>query len=244
LCTTCVVTLQRDLEAVPDLLQDLDITISKQDRLFDHSGRKTDDHPLPLKLGPMEAKRDLYQTLRTWARHITNQRGEPAWWRSDDTTAYHYAEFLLDCLRQIQRDEGAGDLADEIGYAVIQAQRAVDKPMQLQYVGPCDECGADLYAHPRADTVACRNCECEPYNVQQRRKWLLDQVEGQMLTATEMSRALPGLLQKPLTAGTVRGWARHGKLTAYPPLPHRPRDPVYSVGDVLTILFEMPTEEG
>lgn len=233
LCTTCVGNLRRDLKAIPDLLADLEVTISKQDRLSEHSGRKTDDHPLPLKLGPMEAKRDLTLKLASWvlylaARYRFTQRSDAA----------ELAEFLLGRLDTIQREERAGDLADEIGYAVIQAQRAVDKPLQLQYAGPCDECGTDLYASPKAAEVKCQNCQ-HTYPIAERRAWLLGHVEEMLLTAAEMSRALPTLLQREVTSATVRGWAHRGKLTPYPPDPSDPRCPLYRVGDVVDLVHEM-----
>lgn len=241
LCSTCVATLRRDLRAVPDLIEDLEVTITKQDRLSDPSGRKSDEHPLPLKLGPMEAKRDLAATLHTWVVHVATRADlmplPPPLTTPNDPD--RLAQLLDQNLDYIQSDERGGDLADEIGYAVIQAQRAVDKPLQLQYVGPCEECGGDLYAHPKATHVECRNCSHPPYNVAERRRWLLERAEDQLLTATELSRALPGLLQAPLTAATIRGWARWGKITPHPPLPHKPNDPVYRVGDVITHLNEV-----
>jgi hypothetical protein len=168
-----------------------------------------------------------------WAIHVAARR--------DIDPPAHDAQQAADLLNrytgEIQDDPRAGDLADEIGYAVVIAQRAVDKPLQHAYVGPCDECGADLYTHPRAREVTCGNNPCEAtYDVAERRAWLLGKAEDQLLTATEMSRALPGLVQQPLTAATVRGWARHGRITAHPPLPKRPNDPVYRVGDAINLL--------
>lgn len=233
LCQSCINTLRRDLEAIPDLLADIMVTISRQDRLSDSDGRGSSEKPLPLRLGPMEAKRDLADTITAWSDHVaarrdTNLTGQTTLQRADWLTLY---------LGEVQDDPRAGDLADEIGYAVITAQRAVDKPLIHQYVGPCDLCGSDLYAHPRSKVVACRNQPCDAeYNVEDRRAWLLSKAEDQLMTATEISRALPNLLQRSLTSATIRGWARHGKITQHPPLPDRPRDPVYRIGDVLSIL--------
>jgi hypothetical protein len=118
------------------------------------------------------------------------------------------------------------------------AGRTVDKPLQHVYAGPCDECGVDLYAHPKASSVSCRNC-ARDYDIDSRRKWMLTKAEDQLLTATEMSRALPGLLQQALTASMIRGLAHRGRLTQHPPHHTRPRDPLYRVGDVLELLNEI-----
>lgn len=241
LCQSCINTLRRDLEAIPDLLADIMVTISRQDRLSDSDGRGSSEKPLPLRLGPMEAKRDLADTITAWSDHVaarrdTNLTGQTTLQRADWLTLY---------LGEVQDDPRAGDLADEIGFAVITAQRAVDKPLQPRYVGPCDKCGADLYAHPRAKAVDCPNVpECETsYNVDDRREWLLEQAKDQLLTATELSRALPGLLQVPLNAATIRSWAHRGKLTQHPPLPDRPKEPVYRVGDAIALVHELRLKE-
>jgi len=238
ICVTCRDVLRRDLDAVPVLCEDLQVTIAKQDRLGDTDGRSTDEHPLPLRLGPMEARRDLTDTLRAWADHVAQRRGIPA----PEHDPVKAASFLRCFLGEIQDDQMAGDIADEIGYCVIMAGRTVDKPLQHVYAGPCDECGVDLYAHPRASDVSCRNC-ARDYNIDTRRKWMLTKAEDQLLTATEMSRALPGLLQQQLTASMIRGLAHRGRLTAHPPLPDRPREPVYRVGDVIELLHEISSRE-
>jgi hypothetical protein len=225
------------------LCEDLQVTIAKQDRLGDTDGRSTDEHPLPLRLGPMEARRDLTDTLRAWADHVAQRRGIPA----PEHDPVKAASFLRCFLGEIQDDQMAGDIADEIGFAVLMAQRAVDKPMQHQYVGPCDQCKADLYAHPRALSVACRNSPCEAeYNVSDRRAWLLEQVEDQLRTAAELSRALPNLLQQPLSASAIRGLARrHGdKLPQKDPHPKDPmKAPRYRVGDLIALLHEMRADQ-
>jgi hypothetical protein len=237
LCTVCMGNLRRDLRAVPGLLKDLAVTISKQDRLSDPSGRKGDEHPLPLKLGPMEARRDLTATLTAWVCHVAARVAptEPVEFSPAMSAVYllHYLDFGT-----IQRDEEAGDLADEIGYAVIQAQRATDKSLQLQYAGPCDECGTDLYGRPKTAEVKCENCQ-RTYPIAERRKWLLEHVEDMLLTAAEMSRALPNLLQQQLTSAMIRGWAHRGKLTQHPPDPRDPRCPLYRLGDVVDLVHEV-----
>lgn len=238
ICITCRDILRRDLDAVPVLCEDLQVTIAKQDRLGDTDGRSTDEHPLPLRLGPMEARRDLTATLWAWATHIAGRRNIPA----PECEPMRLASFLRVFMGDIEDDEQAGDIADEIGYAVIMAQRTVDKPLQHVYAGPCDECGVDLYAHPRASDVSCRNC-ARDYDIDSRRKWMLKQAEDQLLTATEMSRALPGLLQQQLTAAMIRGLAHRGRLAAHPPHHSRPRDPLYRVGDVIELLNELSRQE-
>jgi hypothetical protein len=215
----------------------LDVTIMRLDHIGDSDGRST-GRPLPLRLGPMRARDKLADTLAHWAHRLVGATGlfaGPA-----PVRALAAAQCLLAYLDQIQVAGYAGDLADEVGYCVIQGQRAVDKPLQLVYAGPCDECTADLYAHPKASDVSCRQCAAV-YEVEVRRRWLLEAAEDQLLTAAEMSRALPGLLKTELTASMIRGLAHRGKLTPHPPHPDRPREPLYRVGDVLNLISEVVT---
>lgn len=239
ICGSCVETLRRDLSGVPPVLADLEVTVSRQDRIADPERRAGNERPLPLRLGPMEARRDLLQTLGTWSAHMAQRVGIPA-------PIADCAGFLTSFLPSIQSDPLAGQLADECGYAILVAQRAVDKPLQLIFVGPCDLCTSDLYSHPRSLTVACRQVGCDAeYNVADRRDWLLEQAKDQLLSAAEISRALPGLLprQQKLTDAMIRGWAFHGRITQKAPHPSEPRKPRYRLGDVLVIMDEIFAKE-
>jgi hypothetical protein len=221
------------------VLADLEVTVSRQDRIGDPQRRAGNERPLPLRLGPMEARRDLLQTLGTWSAHVARRAGIPA-------PVADCSGFLISFLPSIQTDELAGQMADECGYAVLTAQRAVDRPLQLIYVGPCDLCTADLYAHPKSLTVACRQSDCDAeYRVADRREWLLDKAKDQLLSAAEISRALPGLLpqQKKLTDAMIRGWAHRGRIAQRPPHPAKPREPRYRLGDVIDILSEVMAKE-
>lgn len=231
--------MRQDLESIPVLLEDLTVTISRQDKIGDPSPGRMNERPLPLRLGPLEAKRDLEATLWAWARHVAKRVSVPPPVARPDS-------FLLGFLPSAASDPSAGDLADEVGYAVITGRRAVDKPLQLIFVGPCDKCSCDLYAHPRSLTVACRQVECDAeYRVEERREWLLLMARDQLLSAAEISRALPGLMprQQKLTSSMVRGWAHHGRLAPKPPHPDKPREPRYRLGDVLIILDDIFARE-
>jgi hypothetical protein len=189
----------------------------------------------------MEARRDLNTTLASWAMHIAGRLeglSKDIIW-----TELRLANYLLDNLNTILTDPAAGVIADEIGYARHVAQRTIDKPTPRVYAGPCEDCGKDLYAHPSAAEVECKTPDCgAQYPIEARRRWLLGKAEDQLLTAAEMSRALPRLLGKPLTSAMLRGYAHRGRLTQHPPLPRRPREPLYRVGDVLDLIRFDATE--
>lgn len=242
LCRRCCERLIRDLSALPWLLRDLKITIAKQDQIEDPGGRAGSETPLPLRLDPVECRRDLHTVLAVWAQHIAgklNGLPEGVVW-----TEIRLAAWLLGHLRIIQTDIAAGQLADEIGNARMRVQRVIDQPPEKIYAGPCDDCEWDLYAHPSKAEVECRNPDClRVYDITKRRDWLLDKVEYQLATATELSKALAGLLQRPLTASMIRNYASRGRLNQHPPHPSRPREPLYRVGDVRRLISEVAHEE-
>jgi hypothetical protein len=99
--------------------------------------------------------------------------------------------------------------------------------------GPGVECDHDLYANPGRRYVTCRACGAE-HDVDARRAVLLGAVADQLLTAVEASRALPGLLGRPVTAATVRGLAHRGRLAQRP-------GGLYRVGDLIDALTAQAT---
>ena len=250
LCPGCVRILDGDLRAVPDLLAELDITISRQDHLAgDGSFARTSEIPLPLRLSPLEVKRDLVETMFVWAAHMALERRSQLAALIATESSAAWSNYLLERLCDVVLNPSAGQLANEVGYMVKVSRRAVDRPAQLRYVGPCDACGFDLYAHPWAPDIKCDGC-AEIYAVDQRREWLLDQAELYLLTATEMSRALPGLLARDthgrepmLTAAMIRGWAFRGRIFRYPAHPARPNEPLYRVGDVLDLVNDLQKQD-
>lgn len=104
-------------------------------------------------------------------------------------------------------------------------------------------CLHDLYAHPRAVEVVCEAEGCGArWGVADLREWLLGEAEDQLRTATELSRALPDLLQIKLTASMIRGYAlRHGdRLPRKPPHPlDKLKSPRYRVGDLIALVKEL-----
>lgn len=72
LCATCGVALRIELTDVPDLLANLDITRSRQDKLtapYDH-GPRGGETPLPYRPHVAEVVWVLHDTLSTWTRTI------------------------------------------------------------------------------------------------------------------------------------------------------------------------------
>lgn len=161
-------------------------------------------------------------------------------------------------------DPDGGRLVAEVGALVPRAAAAVS-PRQWEYMGPClhwhcaegpsrcQACAADepppaehLYCVRGADWVSCRPCG-RSYDVVERRRWLLEQAEDQLVTAEQAADALPRYLTPELGGllrpRRIRHWGDNGLVTVHRPHPgERALDslgrsvaaPVrYRVGDLL-----------
>lgn len=141
------------------------------------------------------------------------------------------------------------ELFDELTTAIDQAWLSVDRPADRVFLGICSEpdddgvrCELDLYAKPGRRIAVCR-CSAE-HDIEERRGVLLESAGDQLLTATDVSRALPGLLGKAITAAQVRGYAHRGRLVQYEPHECDVRQaPRYRVRDVTKLLADMACEE-
>lgn len=204
----------RNLAAVSALVGDLEVTISRQSRTGGSGGR-TGAVALPFDEMASEIGWVMVNTLTTWARHVAGERGlRLPYVPSTLAAASVAARWLTRHVEWLRhRPEGA-EAMGEIRYAVGCARAAVDLAAERVYAGPCDVCGAELYGRLAATVIVCRVCGTE-YDVAVRRAWLLEAAADTLLTAAELSRALPGLLDRPLSVKTVRTWAATGRIVAH-----------------------------
>ncbi|MFN2496969.1 MAG: hypothetical protein ABR608_13840 [Pseudonocardiaceae bacterium] len=235
LCATCTSAFERLLAEIPALADDLAITRARQDRMRGHAVGTATGHT---DSGPLwderasRATRALHDALAAEVHQlaIPGQR-QPI----DTITALAaHLQIHLDALRNTERASTAMDPLDR---AVKRARRAIDRPPEVAFGGPCNECGADLYARGTASCFVCPTCGTV-YQFEQRRAWLLTATADSLLTASEASRALAGMLGRPLSANTIRTWATTGRLASHSS--HQGR-PLYRVGDLVELARTTPT---
>ncbi|MGH4013158.1 MAG: helix-turn-helix domain-containing protein [Pseudonocardiaceae bacterium] len=237
LCTHCGHTLEQALADVPALAADLDLTRSRQDRMRGHA-IGTPGHSTA---GPLwderasRATRTLHTALAGEARQLATALNHPP----PPGTIPALAAYLLASVPAIRHTDTAAATVDTLVRVVTAARRAVDRPPDLVFGGPCDHCGADLYTHGNADHFTCPSCGTI-YGFEQRRAWLLTATADSLLTATEASRALSDLLGRSLSPNTIRTWANTGRLT--PHGRHGDR-PLYRVGDLVALARTTPTRQ-
>lgn len=230
ICGACEADIARALNAVPGVCADLDVTLSRQTSRT--TAGRSSVVPLPYDPRASEAGYVLRSTLAGWVRALRDQNPDG----DDDPPDGDppaMAAWLSQRLQQLVRHPAAPEAHEEIVTAVRAAQRVVDRPQERRFAGYCD-CGAALYARPGAATVRCRDCDADPYDVDERRQAMLAAVADQLMPAHQAAAALSGLVA-PLSADLVRKWAERGQIDA------RGRDlagrPLYRLSDVLDRLL-------
>ncbi len=259
ICAPCTGSLSRRLKDLPELADDLETTMSRQDQLAGRSdGGKSSDTPLFWKDRAGDALRTLRDMLRRWAEQFSG--ADPA---ATDVPVADLARFLHNILVRIRQHEAAPQFAVACEDAFRECRRIIDKPVDRVYLGPCGleegneaTCREELFVRPGADTATCTSCGRD-HSSHGRRALLMDTVEDRLVTYSEASMALPSLMDKPLAVGTIRQWVCRDQLEIRGYL-HRltdrqdavvenrihPKDPpVVRVGDVIRLSLNGPEKK-
>lgn len=271
-CEGCGDELLGTLHGIGALLDDLEVTLCRMARIGERSGPRPAfgevETPLAFHEGASDAAWVIDRVLLAWACTLADDHhvpfALPALHRAIDPSdrarilpargrAASTAAWLAERIDWLRGHHEAGEALDEITDAVRNARRVIDLGPELSYAGPCQAetddgpCLAEVYARRGALDATCRACGTE-HDMVVRREFLLRAAQDQLLTAPEASRALPGLLGRPVTAASIRGYAFRGKLTPHPPDPRLGRDakgraqPLFRVGDLLDVLVDESRE--
>lgn len=193
-------------------------------------------------------------------RHAEGPEQRPRVWHTRpqrlpaDRTDY-LAAWLGDHERSVRRHEAVGELWQEVHDLVEQVRRVVDRRPDRCYLGVCSVhldtldgggdahpgfppqpiyCDADLYAIDGDAYVTCRSCGAL-HHVAERRRVLLDSVDNQLGTGTEIARALAAYADLDLSLARLGMWANRGRIAVHPPREGE-RGKRYRVGDVRDLL--------
>jgi hypothetical protein len=209
-CKICVQQVSRDLGDVPALVDDLNTTMSRQDRLGASGGRRGAETALPWKPPASEALWVLSNTVLTWTRELQDPDSLPF---PDAPIAA--ARWLLANVRHAAGHKDAGEFVDEIASAVRKAYDVIDRPPDLLLAGRCDVdgCPEYLYATPDARTATCRACETT-HEVAERRAWMMEYASDLNLPALLALAWIKLLMGKQIPRGTWDSWVSRGRISA------------------------------
>lgn len=222
-CETCLDGLARSLGDVPWLIEELEVTVSRQQgvdyrRLGGSSGgKKPAEMPTPGNMGAAEARTHLKALLVSWTmlcheegvRHQSMSADLPA----DDAVAL--SRWLLWRVDGLGMHDAGHDAVDEIVSAVAHCHRVIDIPTDQQYLGDCDQCSEGrLYASPTARWARCRKCEAVS-DAEELRAALLSRLDDRLCTAAEIARLSTYLglrLDREQVRKRINQWAKRGLL--------------------------------
>lgn len=243
----CADKLAKALGDIPDLEDELEITMSRQ-KGVDYSqvggtSVKSPEMPLPIHLGAVEARTHLRALLWSWALFCTTtgvRNSSPDGDALPGGSLYSMSTWLQWRVDGLTLVEKGPDAVSTIVEAVERCRRVIDRPAERLYAGRCGgtdgECPEDLYAAKDSRGVECTGCGTM-WDVSERRTWLLAEAEEVLGTATELARAVSWLGSAPLTAERVRQWAKRGRIEVKGH--DRKGDPTYRVGDAIDLMSEL-----
>jgi hypothetical protein len=231
LCNNCRVSLDELLASIPELLDDLNITMSRQARTAERVGSHSAEVPMPYHLLAAMVYRELADELAKGAWRFVNAHEGIAIVRQGGP--YTHATYLRTVLRIVVNHPLAGATLTRLLASAGRARIAIDRPGGSQYIGICSHegCDVDLYATENAATVTCWKCR-QVHDVASRRRVLIRALDDALATATEIGRAVQvaGNAVKP---ATIWQWRRRGRIEVRGVTAQGA--PLYRIGDVLAL---------
>lgn len=232
LCRLCAKELHALLADLPWLCRQLQITVTRQDKLGTAVVGRGSDNPSPINVGAMELARNLHNQLGTWVRGLAEDRGVTA--LPADTGTAGLAQWLCEHIGSISCSPEAGVLMREIRGGTEAILAAINRSSRM-YCGPCTtvrghdpsgqdvECGHDLYADRESpEDIQCPRCKVwvnprEQLLVTIRRRDLLPErhlLETMETIGEPVSRVR---LYDWIRSGRLRprGWVHHGRVVSH-----------------------------
>jgi hypothetical protein len=234
LCGDCTDTYARALGQVPAVVDELEVTLAKQQRFTD-AMLTVQNNGLPYDQTAADVLHRLRAELVALVRLCAAEhvRSSDYRQRDPDDTSASMSRWLLWRVDGVAVMAWAADVHTLVE-VVTHAVTVIDRPADRVYAGPCDQCARDLYVEPGQAAAVCEHCGIG-YDLEARRTWLLSVAYDTLGTATEVARALTSF-ELPVTPDRVWQWKHRGRLTAKA---HNPAgQPLYRVGDVADLLVE------
>lgn len=252
-CPLCAEVVGKDLAWIVELAPEVETTIAKLSKFGAQLTAGSGERPLPFDQKAAERAESLKNTLATWARHVSEERGVPVLPLPGELGAQTAARFLGEQLNWLRHREEAPEAFADLKGAARELERLVGRPRDHWYAGTCwadlgeldehDEplrCQQELYAPKGARTIRCRECGAE-HDADGRREWLLDEARNTLAHAELIARALTALGIEKVTGSRVRNLADRGRLAVHGH--DQAGRPMYRVGEVLDLIDEQARME-
>ena len=216
LCADCCAIVETMIAAVPGLVDELEVAISRQARIGGgKAGQGTARERMPVNFGAM-AVRDALLVQ---------------------------AAFVGQDINWLRAHVQAAELVRDLGGAVRDAYRAIDRAQDRVYLGKCmnvvesETCYTELWARPHAKELVCKACSYE-HNVANRRLDMVAMAEDQICTPSEASSYLGEIGGIPIGQQRIRNYLDRGRITERPSPDGKKR---LRLGDLLDVLTDDAT---
>lgn len=243
LCRAHTDVLAAILAGVPDLVTELDVTVTRQNRTTsERHGARSSTRPLPWNEHAAAVAADLATVVNRATLTVAGSEQDERD-RLTEVAAYdtaNLARWLRRNLALVRRSPDAGIVLAEVDDAVRLARRAVDKPPESVFAGPCHVtvadghtvCRGDVYGVPGGRYAVCGQCRAR-FDAAERREWMLAQIENEAAHSGLLASLVTGL-GRPVGSSTIRRWAAAGRLTVISV--DRNGRKLYRIGAVLELL--------
>lgn len=199
------------LAAVPQLVEQLDVAISKQAKVGSggKAGKGSAHERAPINFGALDARDQLLVAV----------------------------EFVGDDIDALRKHPKVAELVRDLGKAVKAAYRAIDRAQERVYLGRClyvtdgEECQAELWAKPHAKEITCKLCQYE-HVVANRREDMLDMAKDVICTVKEASSYLGEVGGIRVSQSSIKGYLFRKRLL------YVPGTTMIKLGDLLELLAD------
>lgn len=215
------------LRAIPQLVDQLQLAISKQTRIVDQSGART--RTVDLEDDGNDAGLAHTRSPVNWGAVAAR-----------DALLVEFALWGATDIDDIRKHPKAAEIASGIGKAVKNAYRAIDRMADRQYLGQClaaedgAVCHAELWVAPGAHQVQCTQCETV-HNVSELREKRMDEAEDLIVTPREASSYVGEVGRIQVGQQRIRNYLDRGRIPKRPSPDGLLR---FRLGDLLAVLRE------
>lgn len=216
LCQTHTKELQTELDRIPELLDDLFITMAKQDKTAPQNreggGGLSTGSAMPLNYGALEKR----QALSLWA----------------NTTAENLA-----------KDQYAGNFLPMLKQLIETSLDLIDNPPEQRVITTCNCGGKVTTTNPKPDTGqpdtgTCAECGTYYEQTEAMTRFRISRATPENLTTRHALKWIRNNANLSIKAEDIRNWARDGKLNPTNPDRGKHDHPTYNVADILTIHYK------
>lgn len=194
LCHLCARKMRQDVAAIPSLMQELEITLTRQSQTGSGNGGRSAVRPLPFDSNASEVGAEVKMALVNWVRTFEIGDG----WPADRIPSI--CGWLISREARIRGHEEGAMFVDEMADVVRRLKRAIDLRPSLVYLGVCENridgelCRNQMYARARDKGYECPGHQGHPcgatYNVADRRAHLVSLCADQLATVSVCAQVL------------------------------------------------------